>query len=279
MRVTVDGVVRSGDAVELGSFDVDERVVVRAVRVERTTVGGIRVDCPPPGAVHDYVGLVRPAMSVSIRSALAAVARQRGVEAPQDDELAAVRAELSSLSVPPVELASARKRASAVDPDGISRLREEVAAHRGAVQARQELDVDPTPARNRLHAAASRLSETVTDRDAAEQSLARARERARQVRDVRERRLELQDREGNLERAAREHLAGELAGEFAEAVDAVPGHGAVASAPRSFEGNPVTAGLAIARLASLRAPVVLSADVFGAAREASRVLDAPVLRV
>lgn len=276
MRVRVDGLVRTGRAVDLRCLDVRPRAVHDAVV---DTGGSVDLDCPPPGPVHDYVGLIREGTSVEIRSALAAVARQRGLTAPQDDALAERRAELEALDPPEPGLAPARERLGAVDEAELAEQREAVAARRGAVQARLELDADVEPAREALSAAVAELAAAQTDRVAAEQTLDRARKRAREVRARRRERLRLQDRIGNLERAAREHLAGELATPFAGAVAAVPGEGRVPDTPSSFTGEDVTAALAIARLADLRAPLVLAAGRFETAAAASNCLDAPVLSV
>jgi len=276
MRVRADGAVRTGTAVDLTALDVEGRAVVRAVRGEASPVD---VDCPSPSPVHELVGHVGAGATVPVRTALAAVARRRGVEAPQDGRLREVRAELASLDLPEVGLADERERVAAVDDDALAELREEVAARRGALRARERLDADRTPADERLLEAAGRLADAETDKLAAEQALDCARERAREARDVRERRLRLQDRAANLEREAREHLAGRLREPFVAAVDAVPGDGTVPGRPASFEGDPTTAALALARLADLRAPAVLECDRFTTPHGAARRLDAPVIRV
>lgn len=276
MRVRVDGAVRTGRAVDLSGLDVEAREVLAAVRGDP---GSVVVDCPPPGPVHEHVGLVAPDRTVRVRTALAAVARQRGHEAPQDERLADRRGELAELDPPELSVAPARERLGAVDETELAELREEVAARRGAVQARLELDAEVEPAREALSTAVADLAEAQTDRVAAEQTLDGARERAREARARRRERLRLQDEVANLERAAREHLAGELRGAFAAAVDAVPGEGAVPGRPSSFRGPDATAALAVARMADLRAPVVLAAGLFGAAAAAARCLDAPVVRL
>lgn len=276
MRVHADGGVRSGRAVDCRSLDVDPTSLARAIRGESSP---ITVACPEPTPVHEYVGVVRAGTSVPLRAALAVVARQRGLSAPQDDDIAAVEADLAALDPPSVDLSAPRERlAEAADADA-DRLREKVAAHRGAVQARRELDADEAPARERLEDAAARLSEVETGRAAAEQAFERARADARRARDVRERCLRLQDRAGNLRRAAREHLAAELRADFVDALDAVPGEGRVSGRPASFEGDTVTAALAVARLADLRAPVVLATERFETPGAAARRLDSPVVLV
>lgn len=276
MRVRVDGVVRTGRAVDLAALDVNARAVLAAVRGDP---GPVAVDCPAPGPVHEHVGLVVGDRTVRVRTALAAVARLRGHEAPQDGRLADRRADLTALDPPEPSVAAARERLGAVDETELAELREEVAARRGAVQARLELDAAVDPAREALSAAVGELAEAQTDRVAAEQTLDGARERAREARDRRRERLRLQDEVANLERAAREHLAGELRDEFATAVDAVPGDGSVPGRPSDFIGADATAALAVARMADPRAPVVLASGRFEAAAAAARCLDAPVVRL
>jgi hypothetical protein len=53
----------------------------------------------------------------------------------------------------------------------------------------------------------------------------------------------------------------------------------VGSVPASYEGDPTTAALAVARVARIDAPLVLSVDRFGSPGEAATRLDAPVVRV
>lgn len=280
--IRVDGTVYRGTAVDLSDRNLDGRTVVEAVRSADSIAGDGRevdVECPSPGPVHEYVGHVQPDVNVPVRTALATVARSRGLTAPQDDELASIRQELADLEPPSVDVEAARKQVAAIEETDVQRLREEVAAHRGAVRERTELDADPDSAGNRLIEAAGRLSEIETEKLAAEEALQRARERAREARDVRDQRLRLQDRAANLERSAREHLAGRLREEFATAVAAVPGAGRVPDRPSSFEGDGETAALAVARVADLRAPVVVEGGLFESAQDAARTLDAAVIRV
>ena len=282
MRVVVDGVVYQGDVVDLSAFDLDGRTVVEAVRQVDgpvTDAQEVVVNCPPPGPVHDCIGLIREGMAVPIRSVLATVARSRGLNAPQDDEIASIRKQLAELELPSVDLAAAQTQVAATEVSDIHRLREEVAAHRGEVQARETMGVDREPASDQLREAAGRLSDLETDKLAAEGSLRMAQERARKSRDAREHRLRLEDRVANLERQARRYLATQLHEEFVTAVDAVPGTGTVSGQPSSFEGDGVTAALAIARIAELDAPIVLACKRFKNAKDASRMLGVPVIRV
>lgn len=278
MRVQVNGIVRTGEAVDLCTVDVDPESLVRAIRGQ-SSPAGVGIHCPEPGPLHERVGFVPREPTVRVRATLAAVARERGMTTPQDEELTRVRRELAEIEAPELELAGAREELAAVDEDELAMLREEVAASRGAVQARMELDAAVEPAREALSEAAAELAAAQTERLAAEQRLGLARERAREGRDVRERRLRLQDREGNLERAARTHLAGQLRAEFVDAVEAVPGAGRVPAEPASFEGEDLTTALALARMADLRAPVVLACNRFPNAHRAAAVLDAPVIRL
>lgn len=295
-------VVREGRVVDLRALDADfdfelsARAVARVVRGESAgdnrfsndgesagdgdsaVARGLAVDCPEPGPVHDHVGEITATVSVSRRAALAAAARSRGHAAPQAEELAAVRERLAELDPPSVDLQRARERVADAS-DAEAEWRERVATLQGRVQALREVDADfedpkadPEDAEAELAEATRRLSEVETERIAAEQVLARARERAREHRETRRERLRLEDRAGNLRRAAREYLADCVAEDFEAARDSVP------------EGDfseDLGAALAVARVADLDAPVVLArdADPFGTPAEAARWLDAPVLRV
>jgi hypothetical protein len=279
VRVVVDGVVRTGRAVDCRHLPVDGAALAAAVRADspvgdRTPPDGVAVDCPPPTAVHGQVGHVHPEMGLSPRAALAAVARVRRREAPQDRALAATERELGSLSPPSADLSGPRERVAGIDEATVAELRERVAARRGAIEA----GAADESAREGLRTAAARLADAETDHAAAREALARARAAARAARDVRERRLELQDRADNLRRAAREHLAGDLADEFDRALATV-GHAPQGGRPAAYDGDPVPAALAVARLAPVRAPVVVEADRFGAPARAADLLDAPVALV
>ena len=289
-RVHVNGIVRTGDAVDLRGTNVDPETLVQAIRGQKIpgsdgtesggeSEGGIAIHCPEPGPLYERVGFIPPEPTVRIRATLAAIARERGLAAPQDEELAQVGRKLAEIEAPELDLAGAREGLAAIDENELAMLRESVAASRGSVQARLELDAPVEPARQALSKAAAELAEAQTERIAAEQRLGLARIRAREGRDVRERRLQLRDRKGNLERAARVHLAGRLRDEFVAAVETVPGAGRVPAGPNSFEGEDVTAALALVRMAELRAPVILACKRFPNAYRAAAVLDTPVIRL
>lgn len=123
------------------------------------------------------------------------------------------------------------------------------------------------------------LADRETERIAAEEALSIARDAARRARDRRERRLELQDRERNLGREVRRRLTAAIEPRFRRALAAVPGECSLGEAPGAIEGDRATAALAVCRLASLSAPVVIALDRFPAATAASAALDAPVILV
>ncbi|NHN46400.1 hypothetical protein G9464_02130 [Halostella sp. JP-L12] len=271
MRVDRDGAVRRGRAVDLREAAVDAAAAERAVRE------GTWVSCLEPGPIHDRVSPVEPGMALSVRAALADAARTRDVAAPQDDALAGVRAELAALDPPAVDCAEARRRVAEAG-EREAALAERVSELRGKLTALEERGDDADDARAEREAAVERLAEVRTERIAAEQALSQARDRAREARDARARRLRLEDRAKNLRRDARDHLAASVRDAFAAAVDAVPGRGEVGEAGE-FAGDPVTAALAVVRVANVDAPVVLACDRFESAAAAAERLDAPVLRV
>jgi hypothetical protein len=263
---------RDGNAIDLRDAAVSPERLAEAVRDEDDAL----VACPEAGLAHERIGLVPPDRAVSVRAVVAAAARSRGATAPQADELAAVRADLADLAVPDVDLADARRRVAEAGDDEAG-LRERVARLRGEVQARRETGADAESAEAELREAVRDLSEAETERVAAEQALARARERAREARDARERRLRLRDRERNLARAARDHLAERHYDAFADAVEAVPGDADPGDHPAECQGDDATVVLAGARMADLRAPVVVACGRFASAAAARRTLDTPVL--
>jgi len=267
---------------------IDPSTVAAAVRSE-TEGGGddesdgvagsestVVVGCSTPGAVHEHVGLVEPGMGLRIRTALAAAARSRGLSAPQDEELASLRDELTTVEVPAADTATARERLAGTE-SAVTAARERVAELRGRVETAREAGRDTAALRDELAAAARELSERETERAAAREALDRAERRAREARDARERRRRLGDRAANLERDARAHLVDACREEYAAAVAAVPGSDWSGDGD-PFEADPVSAALAIARVATLRAPAVLAVDRFEGPRAAADWLDAPVVR-
>lgn len=274
MRIEVEGEALFGRAVDLSERPVSPEAIAEAIR--RGPESPV-VDCPEPGPAHEYVGVIEPGMSLRTRPASAAVARSLGTSAPQDDEIAALATELDSIDVTDVSLRAERRRAADVGGSE-TELRERVAALRGRVRTLREAGDDSTDAESKLRETTRRLSEAETDRIAAEQALERARANRRSTRDRRERRLRLRDRKENLERDARRYLSREVHESFVAAVDAVPGRGRVPE-PGAFEGDAVTAALALARIAALDAPVVLACDRFETPESAAECLDAAVLQV
>lgn len=277
MRVEVDGRSYEGRAVDLGGA-LSPETVLRAIREDRTVDDRIAIACPAPGAVHEHVGHVHPGLSLDLRAALASAARSLGFESADESEREAVQADLESIAPQSVDLAAARQRVAETG-DREQRLRERVATLRGRVQTLRELgrDAEVSETESNLAAAIERLSKVETERIAARQRLDRLERRANDARDDRERRLQLQDRLGNLERAIRRELAGEIYGRFASAVESVPGEGTAGDRPGEYTGDPVTAALAVVRVAAMDAPVVLATERFERAATAADCLDAHVV--
>lgn len=295
MRVRFAGVERRGPAVDLRDLGVAATDVVDAVRdpdddrVAAATprkCGGRLQDAAP--GVHERVGFLHPGLSVAPVAAVAAAARSRGARTEHDEALRRVDAELASMDVPDVDLAAARECVADTAAD-VDRLRERVARAGGRVEARRDDagDAAEADAEAALASATRELAERETDYHAAREALAAARRRAREARDARERRLELEDRRGNLRRAARRELADAHAGSFRRAVAALPVPGEPAH-PADFAGPDWTTGCAVARLARPGPPLVVAdalgdetpaGDGFDTASRARAALDAPVLLV
>lgn len=120
-----------------------------------------------------------------------------------------------------------------------------------------------------LRTAAAELAEAETTRQAARQELARERDRQRTANDARERRLRLRDRLENRRRDARGALADRVASQLARARDAIPAWDD-ADADAEF-------ALAVARVAAVRAPVIVVDGPFRTAVQARACLDGPVV--
>lgn len=274
MKVLLAGVVHEGRAVDLPAGAPDSAALARAIG--GCSDAAVRIECSRPGPGHEL--LWRPASpQTSVRGLLAAAARSRGENAPEQGELDAVRAEIASTTVTPVDTATRRREAAEAGQE-VDRLRERVATARGELHARRETGAATADAEAALGAAIARLSEAETERIAARQKLAAAERRERANRDRRQRRLRLEDRADNLARTVRRSLAVRIHDEFAAALEAVPGEGAAGDRPSTYEGDPVTAALAACRLASLDAPVLDETGRFAAAADAAACLDVPVLR-
>ncbi|WP_435348150.1 hypothetical protein [Haloarchaeobius sp. HRN-SO-5] len=145
MRVVVDGWTSDRRAVDLRGDRLAPETVVRAVRgaddADCTGSPALRVECPDPGPVHEYVGLVTPTASVRTRRALAAVARDRGYEAPNAADVERLERRLAAVEVGSggVDRRTARRRVAEAGARE-DELRERVAELRGAVNERRALD-------------------------------------------------------------------------------------------------------------------------------------------
>jgi hypothetical protein len=276
-------ICRVGEAIHRGrtvslARQVDPGTVARAVR-EGTADGPevtVSVTARTPHRVHGRVGCLQPGMGLRVRTALAAAARARGRRTPHDVQLRRARERLAALDIDGVETTEARRRLASARAD-TDRLRERVAAARGRLQAREELGADTGPARERLETAARELSEVETSVAAARQSLDWRRRKARATRDDLDERMRLEDEVANLERRVRGALVDCVRDAYAAAVADIPGGSSDPGDP--FDVDPLTAGLAVARVADFDAPVVVACDRLGSARAASRWLAAPVVRI
>jgi chromosome segregation ATPase len=275
MHVQIDDRRREGRAIDLTGTDVSAAAVVRAIggATER-----VRIDCPSPSGAHGHVARLPPE-TFDRRAALAAAARALGHTSSSRSALETARSELAELSPPSVDVEAARRRVAEAGT-AEERMRERIAELRGRLQARRETDADTTAVEAQLDEAVRRLSEAETERIAAEQALGRAEEAARTARDRRDRRLELEDRVANLEREVRRELAGAVWEQFRTALRAVPGDATAGTTPGTYEGDRLTAALAVARVAPLHAPVVVDGcDRFDGAESVASTLDAPVIYI
>ncbi|WP_144925436.1 DUF7856 family protein [Halorubrum salsamenti] len=239
----------------------------------------LELPIPEPTAV---IGRV-PTES-SLRRELAAAARTLGLASSIAEELIEIRDRVAAIEVEPVDLDAARRRVATASGEE-DRLKERVAALRGGVRARREIEAETDEALGDLESAAAELSAAQSERIAAEQALQRARERAADARDARERRLELRDRLRNRRRDARRELAREVYPAFRDALSVVPGADPdnAGVEPAAYDGPPLAASLAAVRISDLGGPIALGAEAVkwiadrGEAAPES-VIDAPAVR-
>lgn len=243
VRVRFGGAREAGRTVDLRgraeSADPDD--LLAAIRDPNDD----RVRCPQPDPVH--VGHLHGGVTVNLRSALAAAARSRGVDAPQDEELGDLP-ELDTNQASPPDPAAARRRVA--DTDAVER---------------------------QYRAVARELAAAETERVAAEQALDRERTAVSRARDDRQAALVAADRRRNLERAARDHLVATVADAFERALRVVPG--GIPATPDEYDGPALPAALAVARVARIRAPLVVESASFARPSRVATYLDAPVLLV
>lgn len=268
MRVRIDGATYAGRVIDLRARDLDGRAVATAIRGDRV---GPLVDCSEPGRLHDYGGWIHPEMGFRTRTALAAAARTRGHETDHDEEIERLRAELSALDPSPPSLTTP---AETVPEGAVAAARERTATLRGRLQARQAVEADTEDVRAAFRSAARELSERETQRTAASQSRVQRREEAREYRAQTAERSRLADALANRERDARRTLVETVRAEFDRAVAAAPGP----TPDDPFDASPVTAALAVWRLADSPAPVVVEVDRFTSPSAAADWLECPVVR-
>ncbi|SFR33790.1 hypothetical protein SAMN04488124_0358 [Halogeometricum limi] len=221
-------------------------------------------------------------MSFDRYGALATLARTRGHTASEERTLAHVRDELAETAAPaPEDLTTARRRAAEAGAE-TERLRERAATIRGRLEATRDAGADAEAVERELEETMRRLSEVATERVAARQRLDVQETQARAARDSRERRMRLEDRIANLRRTIRRSLAETVYEEFGGAVTALPDafDADAGDEPGGYDGEPVAAALAFARVAPLRAPVVVEATVaerFENAATLARYLRGPLV--
>lgn len=222
-------------------------------------------------SLYEHVSLIAPGLRVNRREALVAAARSRGEKTSVDDELRTARRRLAELDEPVPSLAAVRRRVADLEAE-LEAKRERVATLRGRLQASDDADDD---AAEDYRTAIRELSEIETEHLAARERLEDARERAREARDERERRLRLENRIGNLERQARSELLEAARPDADAAAAAAPG----SDVDTFSEAAPVTAALALVRVGTVRTPVVLACRRFPDAPTAEAWLGAPIYRL
>ncbi|MFC7114065.1 hypothetical protein ACFQH2_02445 [Natronoarchaeum sp. GCM10025703] len=274
IRVRVADSVLDGVAVDLRLWPITADEAAAAIRGcgEECTI-----DCPTPGPLFDALGVVDASLSLPLQRVLATVARRQG-HREATGELASVRKELATLTPASCNLAEKRRQVADAGADE-SALAERVATLRGELLARKEANEDVSETEAALADAVAELTTVRTERLAAEQALERAQADARTIRDQRERRLRLQDRERNLTRALCRDLADNVYEAFADAVRTVPGTATPGNSATDYDGDDVTAALAVLRMLRTATPAVLAVDRFRSPEHAADVLGVPVVRI
>ena len=272
MICRVGDVVRQGRVVHVEQ-DISPATLASVIRGDKRE--RLAVTAPDPHDVHEYVGCLRPSIGLRTRTALAVAGRSRGLSTPHDETRQRTAERLDTLTVDEADLAD-RRQAVAEASEQTQHLRERVAEARGRLREREENGLPTDEAAAKLEDAIAELSAVETAAVAATQRLERASAAAVDRREVRERRMELEDRIANLNRRARAFLVDQLHEEYVDALEGVPGK-QVPEDP--FEADGLTAALAVGRVADLDAPVVRACSRFDSARAASEWLGAPVVDI
>ena len=271
MKVRVGPVEREGQAVDLREAAVDPGTLAAAI----ADPGDRRVQAPPPGPLHERVGTIRPGMSLSLRCALTAAGRSRGMRAPQAPAIERLNREIAAIEPEHPDLRGARRRAAETGEE-LAGLEAQVERLSGRLAERRDAGAATADLEARLADLTRELTEAETEAIAAREALERAEERAEAARDAQERRLSLVDRRENRRREARSWFVDRLAGRFHRALAALPVD-AEPVAPAAFDGDPIAAALAAARIGAPAAPIVLVDSPFETAVAARAALGAPVI--
>lgn len=219
--------------------------------------------------LYDHVAVVAPGLALDRRRALAAAARSRGETTTVDEDIREARDRLNELGEAVPSFEEIRRRVVAAE-SALASKRERVATLRGRKRESDAEEVDAA-----FREAIRDLSEVELEYEAAQEALAERRRRARRARDDRERRLQFEDRLGNLQRTAR----GELVETVRPAVDAVVPEVPESDAASFTDADAVTGALALLRVGRVRTPVVLACRRFPDTRRAETWLETPVIRM
>jgi hypothetical protein len=219
--------------------------------------------------LYNHVGVIAPGLSLCRRRALVAAARSLEMTTSVDEAIDETEAELQSLSGSVPSRVDARRRVAETAAD-LDAKRERVATIRGRLQETNDGSIQAE-----YRSAIRELSEAETEHAAAKEALDNARNRARNARDTRDRRLRLEDRLRNLERTARAELRTAVSPAVEAALSALPSRDVA-----SFESaDPVSTALALVRTGRIETPVMLACRRFPDRGAAERWLKAPVYRI
>lgn len=220
-------------------------------------------------SLYRHVGVITPGMTLDRRAALLATARSLEVTTSVDGAIRETEAELRSLSEPVPPRADLRRRVAETEAD-LEAKRERVATIRGRLRETDDEEIEAD-----YEEAIRSLSEAETEHAAAKEALEAVRNRARTARDVRDRRLRLEDRLENLERTAREERISAVSPAVEAALSELPTRD-----PDSFDAaDPVSAALSLARVGRIEVPITLACRRFSDRDSAERWLEAPVCRL
>lgn len=222
--------------------------------------------------VYQYIRVITRDMSLNRRAAIAAAARSSGFQSSVDREIQETQGEILAHSpLPPIpDLHTYQADLNNAESE-LETLDEKVATERGRMQKEMEWGLDPS-AISTYKRLLQEWAEAKARATAAKERLQQAEQQQYRNRTSREAHLRLTDKLHNLERKARSELVTQLEETIDHAISCAPG-----TAKSLPEATDSIVALAIARVATVKLPIVLVSSCFSSPHSAAEYLRSPII--